>query len=60
MVFSSNIFTMHITYHNSNLRTAALFLPHVIMARRLLLCASCPDLSSRVTFTLFVERGQCR
>jgi hypothetical protein len=50
---------MHITYHNSNLPTAALFLPHVIMTRRLLLCASCPDLNSRVTSTLFVERGRC-
>ena len=51
---------MHITYHNFNLRTVALFLPHDIMTRRLLLCASCPDLSSRVTSTLFVERGRCR
>ena len=59
MVLSSNIFTMHITYHNFNLRTVALFLPHDIMTRRLLLCASCPDLNSRVTSTLFVERGRC-
>ena len=51
---------MHTTYHNFDLRTAALFLPHVTLPRRLLLCASCPDLSSHMTLALFVERGRCR